>query len=93
VKTSATRLLLPTCCARAASGHAAAAPPMSVMNSRRSFDHLVGAGETISSPSAGALFRTLDNFLRATDQFDPDIVNPLIVDGTGLIAECLYVGR
>src|SRR5262249_34681718 len=37
------------CCALAASGHAAA-PPMSVMNSRRfmaarSFDHLVGAGE------------------------------------------------
>src|SRR5262245_26762719 len=37
------------CCARATSGHAAA-PPMSVMNSRRliaarSFDHLVGAGE------------------------------------------------
>jgi hypothetical protein len=32
------------CCARAASGHVAA-PPMSVMNSRRSFDHLVGAGE------------------------------------------------
>ena len=30
------------CCARAASGHAAAAPPSSVMNSRRSFDHLVG---------------------------------------------------
>ena len=34
------------CCARAAIGHAAAAPPSSVMNSRRrSFDHLVGAGE------------------------------------------------
>ena len=35
------------CCARAASGHAAAAPPSSVMNSRvcHSFDHLVGAGE------------------------------------------------
>ena len=33
------------CCARAASGHAAA-PPSSVMNSRRvSLDHLVGAGE------------------------------------------------
>src|SRR5262249_12735364 len=36
------------CCARAASGHAAA-PPMSVMNSRRlmaaSFDHLVGGHE------------------------------------------------
>ena len=32
------------CCARAASGHAAA-PPSSVMNSRPSFDHLVGAGE------------------------------------------------
>ena len=27
---------LPGCCARAASGHAAAAPPSSVMNSRRS---------------------------------------------------------
>ena len=26
---------LPACCARAASGHAAAAPPSSVMNSRR----------------------------------------------------------
>jgi hypothetical protein len=33
------------CCARAASGHAAAAPPRSVMNSRRSFDYLAGAGE------------------------------------------------
>src|SRR5260370_42161456 len=34
------------CCARAASGHAlAAAPPSSVMNARRSFDDLVGAGE------------------------------------------------
>ena len=34
------------CCARAASGHAAAAPPSSVMNLRRvSFDHLVGDGE------------------------------------------------
>ena len=34
------------CCARAASGHAAAAPPSSVMNSRRlSFDHLVGERE------------------------------------------------
>ena len=33
------------CCARAASGHAAA-PPRRVMNSRvASFDHLVGAGE------------------------------------------------
>ncbi len=32
------------CCARAASGQATAAPPSSVMNSRRSsFDHLVGA--------------------------------------------------
>src|SRR5262245_48846623 len=35
------------CCARAASGHAAAAPPSSVMNARRSFDHLVGAGEQL----------------------------------------------
>ena len=33
-------------CPRAASGHAAAAPPSSDMNSRDcSFDHLVGAGE------------------------------------------------
>src|SRR5262249_35853648 len=32
------------CCARAASGHAAAAPPSSVMNSRR-FIHLVGERE------------------------------------------------
>jgi len=31
--------------ARAGSGHAAAAAPNSAMNSRRSFDHLVGAGE------------------------------------------------
>jgi hypothetical protein len=30
-------------CARAGSGHATAAPPRSVMNSRRSLDHLVGA--------------------------------------------------
>ena len=33
------------CCARAASGHAAATPPRSVMNSRRLIDHLVGGGE------------------------------------------------
>jgi hypothetical protein len=32
------------CCARAASGNAAA-PPSSDMNSRSSLDHLVGAGE------------------------------------------------
>ena len=33
-------------CAPAASGHAAAAPPRNVMNSRRlSFDHLVGLRE------------------------------------------------
>src|SRR5262249_22578589 len=31
------------CCARTASGHAAAAPPSSDMNSRRSFDQLIGA--------------------------------------------------
>jgi hypothetical protein len=30
------------CCARAASGHVAAAPPKSVMNCAVSFDHLVG---------------------------------------------------
>jgi hypothetical protein len=33
---------LSPCCARAESGHAAAAPPSSVMKSRRSLDHLVG---------------------------------------------------
>jgi hypothetical protein len=32
------------CCARAASGHAAAVPPSSVMKSRRFIDHLGGAG-------------------------------------------------
>jgi hypothetical protein len=32
------------CCASAASGHVAAAPPSSDMNSRL-FDHLIGAGE------------------------------------------------
>jgi hypothetical protein len=32
------------CCARATSGHAVA-PPSSMVNSRRSLDHLVGAGE------------------------------------------------
>jgi len=37
------------CCARAASGHAVAGPPpMSVMNSRRSFDHLVGDGKDVA---------------------------------------------
>jgi hypothetical protein len=34
-----------SCCARAMSGHPAAAPPRSAMNARRSLDHLVGAGE------------------------------------------------
>ena len=33
------------CCARAPTGQAAAAPPSSVTNSRRSFDHLIGAPE------------------------------------------------
>ena len=33
------------CCSRATTGHAAAAPPTSVMNSRRLFDHLVGKRE------------------------------------------------
>ena len=47
------------CCARSPSGHAIAAPPRSVMNSRRctlrSFHHLVGAASNVgvtSSPSA-----------------------------------------
>jgi len=35
------------CCARAARGHAAAAPPRSVTKRRRSFDHLVGGGEQL----------------------------------------------
>jgi hypothetical protein len=39
------RRTCPAVCARAASGHAAAAPPSSVMNSRRSFDHLVGTAD------------------------------------------------
>ena len=40
------RRIRSACCARAASGHAAAVPPSSVMNSRASsFDHLVGARE------------------------------------------------
>src|SRR5262245_42327598 len=43
------RRILSPCCARTASGHAAA-PPRAAMNSRRlmaacSFDHLVGAGQ------------------------------------------------
>jgi hypothetical protein len=33
------------CCARPEDGHATAEPPSSVMNSRDSFNHLVGAGE------------------------------------------------
>src|SRR6266508_2526292 len=38
--------VIAACCARAPSGHAVAAlPPSSVMNSRRSFDHLVGNRE------------------------------------------------
>src|SRR5215831_14227233 len=38
------RRIRSACCASAASGHAAA-PPRSVMTSRRSFDHLVGGHE------------------------------------------------
>ena len=48
---------------------------------------------TSQGPSALAQFRALYNFLRATDQFDPDIVRPLIVGRPGLVAECLHVGR
>jgi hypothetical protein len=45
------------CCARAESGHAAAAPPMSVMTSRRhpSFrDWAVGEFDTLTGPVKGA---------------------------------------
>jgi hypothetical protein len=35
VRTDLMRATVARCCARAASGHAAAAPPMSVMNARR----------------------------------------------------------
>jgi hypothetical protein len=56
------------CCARAASGHAAAAPPSNVMNSR--FDHLVGArGEPGRHFEPKRLMSygndTLDNYRRA----------------------------
>ena len=44
------------CCARAARGHAAAAPPRSVTKRRRSFDHLVGG----ASSCAGSIPRALD---------------------------------
>src|SRR5262245_196133 len=39
--------VLPKKCLTAEEGHAAAAPPRSVMNSRRVFDHLVGDGEQL----------------------------------------------
>ena len=57
------------CCARATTGHAAAAPPSSVMNSRRlSLDHLVSAGEQRrrnSRPSAFAVIRLMTKSNRA----------------------------
>jgi hypothetical protein len=50
---------LPGCCARAASGHAAAAPPSSVMNSRRFIyvlNELTGTVTTLAlDPSTGLL--------------------------------------
>ena len=55
------------CCARAASGHAAAAPPSSVMNSRRS--HSITSSARTSSvggtsrPSAFAVFRLRRSFV------------------------------
>ena len=50
------------CCARAASGHAAAAPPSSVMNSRRGAHSITSSARAssdsgMSMPSALAVFR------------------------------------
>ena len=59
------------CCAIAPSGHATAAPPISVINSRRSIQYLVGAGYQVSGsviPSAlaavGFVLASITRFAR-----------------------------
>ena len=58
---------LPVCCARAASGHAAAAPPSSVMNSRRFIRSPRRRGRAAiggtSRPSALAVLRLIDQLV------------------------------
>src|SRR5262249_8720708 len=51
---TATRQTLPVCCARAASGHEAAALPTIVMNSRRLMDYLSSQGLTLAYRWVGA---------------------------------------
>ena len=48
------------CCACAASGHAAAAPPSSEMNSAASLDHLVGAQLEFAIDRKAKLLRSLE---------------------------------
>src|SRR5207253_3817985 len=47
-----TRRIRSPCCARAASGHATAAPPSSVMNSRRLMQN-IGVSNRLAPPSVG----------------------------------------
>jgi hypothetical protein len=54
------------CCARAARGHAAAAPPRSVTKRRRSFDHLVGGGEQLCRLDFQELWMLIDDGRTAT---------------------------
>ena len=44
--------MLPACCALAANGHAAAAPPRMVMNSRRLMQN-IGVSNRLAPPSVG----------------------------------------
>ena len=65
------------CCARAASGHAAAAPPSSVMNSRRSHSITSSARASsvggISRPKAFAVVE-VDDQLKFGRQLDRQVV-------------------
>ena len=64
------------CCARAGSGHAAAAPPRSVMNSRRLMGHTTEAISAISAPCPHAPKATDGRFTAACREVPKPEVEP-----------------